>query len=203
MTSLRRVLAAVFALLVFALSAPATFAHARLEASDPAEGATIASPYVLVFRFDEELKADGSSVEVRDASGTEVASGGLSQDDAITLVVELPAVPPGNYQAHWIAITADDNGKTQGDVTFTVVAATPSPAPTPVPSTSPTNAPASATATASPAVTPVVTATPLPTPSPTPADAGQASGSELILPIVLVGAGVVVLAWFLLRRRGS
>jgi len=202
MTTLRRLAAALLALFVFVLSAPATFGHASLETSDPEEGGTIATPYVLVFRFDEELKADGSSVVVRDASGTEVATGGLSQDDEFTQVVDMPAVPPGAYQAHWIAITADDNGKTQGDVNFTVIAATPSPAPTPVPSTSPTYAPPTQSATASPAATAVTTPSPLPTPSPTPtAGSGQPAGSELILPIVLVGAGVVVLAWFLLRRR--
>ena len=136
-----------------------------------------------------------------------MAQGGLSLDDAFTQVVELPAVPPGAYLAHWIAITADDNGKTQGDVNFTVVAATPSPAATPTPATSPTYAPPSSAspAGASPSATPAATATqpPSPSPSPAPGDSGQASGSELIIPIVLVGAAVVGLAWFLVRRRPS
>ena len=203
--TLRRVPAVFFAVFVLAVSAPATFAHASLETSDPEDGGTIATPYVLVFRFDEELKADGSSVVVRDSSGNEVVTGGLSQDDEFTQVVDMPAVQPGAYQAHWIAITADDNGKTQGDVNFTVVAATPSPAPTLTPATSPTYAPPSSEATASPAptATPAAPATQLPTPSasPAPGDSGQPVGSELIIPIVLVGAFVAVLAWFLLRRR--
>lgn len=205
MTTPRRVLALFFAVFVLALSAPATFAHASLETSDPPEGGTIASPYVLVFRFDEQLKSDGSSVVVRDTSGAIVAQGGLSLDDAFTQVVELPAVPPGEYIGHWISITADDNGKTQGDVNFTVVAATPSPAATPTSATSPTYAPPSTAspASASPSATPAATATQLPSPSPSPApgDSGQATGSELIIPIVLVGAAVVGLAWFLVRRR--
>ena len=163
MTTLRHAGAVLFAVLVLAVSAPATSAHAALETSDPLDGGTIASPYVLVFRFDEELKSDGSSVTVRDSSGAIVVEGGLSADDAFTQVVELPAVPPGAYQAHWVSITADDNGKTQGDVNFTVVAATPSPAVTPTPATSPTYAPPSESATATPAATPALTATPLPT----------------------------------------
>jgi len=202
MTTLRRLWAGFFAVFVLALLAPATFAHASLETSDPENGGTIATPYVLVFRFDEELKADGSSVVVRDSSGNEVATGGLSQDDEFTQVVDMPAVAPGEYQAHWIAITADDNGKTQGDINFTVVTATPSPAPTPTSATSPTYEPPP-TATAS-ATTSVGTPSPLPTPSPVPtAGTGQPAGSELILPIVLVGAGVVLLAWYLLRRRST
>ncbi len=203
MTTLRHAGAVLFAVLVLAVSAPATSAHAALETSDPLDGGTIASPYVLVFRFDEELKSDGSSVTVRDSSGAIVVEGGLSADDAFTQVVELPAVPPGAYQAHWVSITADDNGKTQGDVNFTVVAATPSPAVTPTPATSPTYAPPSQSATAAPAATPALTATPQPTASAAPGETGQPAGSELILPIVLVGAIVVGLAWYLLRRRSS
>jgi methionine-rich copper-binding protein CopC len=202
MTTRRRVCAVFFGVFLLAMSAPAAFAHASLETSDPENGGTISTPYVLVFRFDEELTADGSSVVVRDASGNEVATGGLSLDDEFTQVVDMPAVAPGEYQAHWIAITADDNGKTQGDVTFTVVAATPSPAPTPTSATSPTyEPPPTAAATATPAATPAATPSPLPTPSPSPTGQAAQPGSELILPIVLVGAGVVVLAWYLLRRR--
>jgi methionine-rich copper-binding protein CopC len=207
MTTLRHAGAVLFAVLVLATSAPAIFAHAALETSDPLDGGTIASPYVLVFRFDEELKSDGTSVTVRDSSGAIVAEGGLSADDAFTQVVELPAVPPGAYQAHWVSITADDNGKTQGDVNFTVVAATPPPAVTPTPATSPTYAPPSEsappTSAATPSATPALTATPLASASPAPGDTGQPAGSELILPIVLVGAVVVGLAWYLLRRRPS
>ena len=203
MTTLRHASAVLFAVLMLAAAAPITSAHAALETSDPLDGGTIASPYVLVFRFDEELKSDGSSVTVRDSSGAIVAEGGLSADDAFTQVVELPAVPPGAYQAHWVSITADDNGKTQGDVNFTVVAATPAPAVTPTPATSPTYAPPSESATATPATTPALTATPLPSASPAPGDTGQPAGSELILPIVLVGAVVAGLAWYLLRRRPS
>ena len=58
----RRVIAAFFAIFLLALTAPVTSAHAALETSDPVAGGTIASPYVLVFRFDEALKSDGSSV---------------------------------------------------------------------------------------------------------------------------------------------
>jgi methionine-rich copper-binding protein CopC len=197
----RRVIAAFFAVFLLALTAPVTSAHAALETSDPVAGGTIASPYVLVFRFDEALKSDGSSVTVRDAAGAIVAEGGLSQDDAFTQVVELPAVPPGAYEAHWISITADDNGKTQGDVRFTVIAATSPPSVTPQPSTSPTyEPPPSSTPPATSSPTPAATVTPTPTPAPGPS---QSSGAELIVPLVLVVAVAVGLGWFLLRRRPS
>jgi methionine-rich copper-binding protein CopC len=197
----RRAIAASFAIFVLAVSAPVALAHAALETSDPPAGGTIASPYVLVFRFDEALKSEGSSVVVRGASGTIVAQGGLSQDDAFTQIVELPAVPAGAYEAHWIAITADDNGKTQGDVTFTVVAATPPPSVTPQPSVSPTyQPPPSSTPPATSAPTPTAAVTPTATSAPVPS---QSSGADLIVPLVLVGAVAIGLGWFLLRRRPS
>lgn len=203
MTTLyRRVLAALFAVCVLALTAPATFAHAQLVESDPPDGGSIASPYVLVMRYDEELKPVESTVTVRDGSGTVVAEGGIV-DDNFTMIVELPAVPVGSYQAHWIAITADDNGKTQGDVNFTVVAATAPPSVTPQPSVSPTyQPPPSSTPPATASA--ITTETPTPTPAASPAPGtGGASGTELVVPLILVAALVVALVWFLLRRRPS
>ena len=130
----------------------------------------------------------------RCCQGRYVAEGGLSADDAFTQIVELPAVPPGAYQAHWISITADDNGKTQGDVNFTVVAATPSPAVTPTPSDEPNLCTAVGKCHSYSRRDTALTATPPPTASAAPGETGQPAGSELILPIVLVGA-IVVVAW--------
>ena len=139
---------------------------------------------------------------MRDGSGTVVAEGGIV-DDNFTMIVELPAVPVGSYQAHWIAITADDNGKTQGDVNFTVVAATAPPSVTPQPSVSPTyQPPPSSTPPATASA--ITTETPTPTPAASPAPGtGGASGTELVVPLILVAALVVALVWFLLRRRPS
>jgi len=193
----RAVLCALLALLATLLFAPAVLAHATLEQSDPVEGATISTPYVLVAQFDEELTPDGSSITVRNASGEIVAEGGLG-DDAFHMVVDLPSLPLGTYAAHWIAITADDSGETQGDINFTVATATPSPVPTPSPSP-----PAAPTSTPTPSVSapPTPSLAPSVAPTPPPGPAGSASGSELLLPIVLAVAVIAALGWFLLRRR--
>lgn len=203
-TILRRLAPALFASLALFATVSGAFAHAKLEDSDPPENGTIATPYVLVARFDEELAPAESSVVVRDSGGTVVAEGGVT-DDTFTMVVELPAVPPGAYVAHWIAITADDNGKTQGDINFTVVAATPSPVPTPTlpdGTPGPTPSPSPSSVPTAPGVTPSPASTASPTPTPGP-ETGQPSGSELIVPLVLAGAVAVALGWFLLRRRPS
>jgi methionine-rich copper-binding protein CopC len=200
---LRRLAPAVFGLFALFATVSGASAHAKLEDSDPLENGTIATPYVLVARYDEELAADRSSVVVRNNAGDIVAEGGVATDDAFTMVAELPLLPPGAYVAHWIAITPDDNGKTQGDITFNVIAATPSPSPTPTrsptapPSTGP---PASTAPTATASSAPSPTVSPAPSPAP---DGGQPSGTELIVPLVLAGAVVVALGWFLLRRRPS
>ena len=199
----RRALAALLAVLGLALAAPAVFGHATLTDSDPVEGGSIATPYVLVLRFDEELNPDDSSVVVRDAAGSQVAEGGPI-DDNFTMAVELPALPVGAYQAHWIAITADDNGKTQGDLSFTVAAATAPPSVTPVPSVSPTYAAPSTTPSATATALPTAAFTPSPAPTASPGPTEPAtSGTELIVPLVLAGAVAVGLVWFLLRRRPS
>jgi methionine-rich copper-binding protein CopC len=200
----RRGVALAGAIACLLLCATAVLGHAALTEADPADGATIATPYVLVFRYDEQLDPAQSSIVVRDAGGTVVAQGGVVDDD-YTMVVELPALAAGGYQAHWVALTADDNGKTQGDVNFTVAAATPSPSAAATASPAPTDggsAPAaSATpATTTPAVTPTPGLTPAPTPEPGPS---QPAGSELILPLVLAGAVAVVLVWWLVRRRST
>jgi methionine-rich copper-binding protein CopC len=204
----RRVTAPILTALAFALTfAPSVLAHAALVESDPADGGSVAMPYTLVLRYDEELNPLTSSVQVRDASGNVVAEGGVSigedgePEDLFTMVVGADALPLGSYQAHWIAITADDNGKTQGDLNFTVVAATPAPSETPLVTLPGSAQPTATAAQPTPTASAVVT-TPAPSPiNPTPP--AQPSGAELILPLVLAGAVGVALVWLLLRRRTS
>lgn len=202
MTNLARRVGVLFvAVLALAVTTQGVLGHATLiaEESDPADGSTIVTPFVVVLRFDEELAPVESSILIRDSAGTIVAEGGIVEgEDLFTMVAELPVLEPGDYLAHWIALTPADNGKTQGDVRFTVVLATPSPAPTPVPT-----APPSIAATPSPTVAAPTAAAPTPSAAPTPAPNvdGSGAGAELILPLVLAGGVAVALAWFFLRRR--
>jgi methionine-rich copper-binding protein CopC len=172
----------VTAALIVLLSAAPVFAHAELEESDPADGATIQTPYTLTATFSEEIGTDRSWIEVVSvASGAEVARGGISEEDATVMTVDLPALEPGEYVANWTAVTPDDNGVTRGQITFTVaVAATASPTATRTPGSSATTAPTVAPPTLRP--TPVPTATP---------GGGQSgSGNDVLLALVI---GAIVL----------
>jgi methionine-rich copper-binding protein CopC len=199
-----RTLTAIVAacLLTMLLALPAA-AHAELEESDPADGETITTPYTLTATFSEEFDLARSFVRIQNAAGVLVAEGGVSDDDPLTMVVELPELPPGEYTAFWQTVTPDDNGREDGTFTFIVA---PSPTPEPTPTRAPTEAPGS-TATPAPPASATPAATPVPTPQPTPAATptgsnGSASGSGTDVLIALAVGVVVVgaLGYFLVRR---
>lgn len=192
---------AVAAALAFALLTPAAaFAHAELEETSPADGVIVeGTPPEISATFSEALEADGSGLSLRDAAGEELADGGLDPDDpARLLIADVPDLAPGEYEVRWTVAT--DDGHVERDTwSFTVVAApTPSPSPTPAP-----------TATAAPTAEPSVAATPTQAPSASPAPSASAgpdeepaaSTTDVILPIVVVLAIVVVGVGVLLSRR--
>ena len=131
MTPIRTIAVAIAALLAFAWSA-AALAHAELVQSDPAEGATISTPYTLRATFDEPIdpNPERSFISIENPAGTEVARGTVSADDETMMVAQLPELPPGTYTARFQAHTSDDNATERGNFRFSVGAAA-SPAPTP------------------------------------------------------------------------
>jgi methionine-rich copper-binding protein CopC len=131
----RFALAASLAAALVTLVAAVAFGHASLQSSDPADGATITTPYTLTATFDDELTPVGSSIVVQAANGTTVASGTVSTTDPKVQTVQLPVLPEGTYTVLWTSITADDNGLTRGTYHFTVgttAGAAPTPSPTSV-----------------------------------------------------------------------
>jgi methionine-rich copper-binding protein CopC len=125
-----RVLASAALVLVALVIAPApALGHASLLAADPPDGGTLSTtPYTLTLTFDEPLGAAGSSVVVRDAAGTEVATGGISDQSATVMTAQLPSLPAGEYVVRWTAQTPDDQAVERGTLTFTVGSATATPA---------------------------------------------------------------------------
>jgi methionine-rich copper-binding protein CopC len=122
------VVAAVLALVLPALA----IAHAGLVESDPADGATITTPYTLTATFAEEIDPETSTLIVKDASGAEVAAGSVNAADLTTMTADLPQLPDGAYMVSWTTVTPDDTGIERGTFTFTVAAAGATPAPTPI-----------------------------------------------------------------------
>jgi len=109
--------------LVCALAAPlAAFAHAHLDRSMPAAGATLkdAPPEVMLW-FTEAVEPKFSTIEVRDATGATVQDGAASAVPGNTaqLRIKLKPVAAGTYTVKWRVLSVDTH-RSQGDFTFRV-----------------------------------------------------------------------------------
>jgi copper resistance protein C len=163
-----------------ALSVPAltVLGHAELESSDPADGATIRTPYTLTATFDEELTPTGSSIVIQDPSGAQVAAGTVSDTDDKSMTAELPQLATGEYTVLWTAVTADDNAVERGTYHFNAGDAAASPAGSPRTSSG---------------------ASPSPTPGPT---QNTGSGNDLLVPLAIAVVIVAAIAaYFVYRSR--
>jgi methionine-rich copper-binding protein CopC len=196
-TSLRRIRVAgsLVAVLVALLAGPvAVMAHAELESATPADGAVLAAPPTeIVITYTEELDPSKSSLTLHDASGAEVASGGVDPDNDAAMRIDPPTLAPGTYEIRSTAVAAHDGAIDRETLTFTISEPTPAPteAPTPTPS-------------AAPSETPAATALPSAVPSPAPsADGTNASSTDVLVPILAAIVLVAVLGgWLLSRSRG-
>jgi methionine-rich copper-binding protein CopC len=198
--SSRRLSAAAAAALVTIMLVPGlALAHAELDTPTPADQSTVTTPVAEVAgTFTQRVKADGSKLVVKDATGAAVAEGGLDPDDNKRMVAT-PATPlgSGSYLVEWTTISRDDAELARGTWTFTVAVA-PSPSPTPVATAAPT---ASAAPSATPTAAASTTPSAAPTPIPSAAGGTTGSGSDAIIPIlialIVLGAG----AAYLFSRR--
>jgi methionine-rich copper-binding protein CopC len=203
---------AIGALLVLLLPA-AVAAHADLETSTPADGATVPSPFdePIVMTFSAAL-ADGSKADLLGPGGATVASAIVDGPGATMTITLDAALAPGDYEVKWVSVGED--GDLERDTFSFAVAAPP---PTASPSPSPTIAPPAASPTetaesAAPSSPPPSSAAPSAMPSaapssPLPSSAAPVEGDassgagDVLLPIiatlVVVGAGAV----YLLSRR--
>lgn len=115
----------LFAGLMFLMAAGAAgeaSAHARLLATTPAKGSSVASPTEIRLKFDEAVATRLSGLELSTKAGDKVTTGALAEDatDKATLVVSLSAaLKPGAYEVHW-HVVSDDMHKVQGDFAFVV-----------------------------------------------------------------------------------
>lgn len=118
--------ATIAALLMFGiLSAGMVSAHAELDRSNPAADATVqGSPALVEIWFTEEI-AEGSTIEVANATGQAAVAGAAKLDlfdpDRKHLTVELePNLPNGVYTVTWTSISAEDSDTESGTFTFTI-----------------------------------------------------------------------------------
>jgi len=110
----------VLALIVSAI-AGAAWAHAFLDHSSPAVGATVRAPQEISIWFTEAVEPAFSRIEVSDSAGTRVDEGGTHVDaaDHALLHVAVKPLPAGTYKVTWRVVSVDTH-HTQGDFTFTV-----------------------------------------------------------------------------------
>lgn len=191
------VLAAVASLAATSLA----LAHAELETATPGpDDIVTVAPTELVATFTEALDGSKSSIEIRDASGAVVASGGADDvaADGITMTLPLPALRNGVYEVRWTSAALDGHIE-RGTYQFTVaVSASPSPSPS-------RQAPASANPTSRPSAS--ATSSPTRSPSPGDGDTGTGDAGDVdAATLVPIGAALVVVAalaiYFIRSRRG-
>jgi methionine-rich copper-binding protein CopC len=197
----------VGAALVLVLAPAVALGHAELDTSTPSDGDTVTgTPPLIEATYTEDLDPDGSSLVLVDASGKELATGGVATTSEATKQMTIPTVPelaPGEYTVKSTTKSTADGDVDRTTWSFTVIAA-PSPTPSPVASTAPTATPTAAASPSTAASAPVVASVPAVTPAPSPSGGGEpaASTSDVLLPIIAGLAIVIVAAVWLARRRG-
>lgn len=173
-------------------------AHSALDAATPVDGATVdGTPPEVSGTYTQDIETVGSSIQLRDASGTVVATGGVDPDDPRRMVIDdLPELAPGDYEVRWTTNSAEDGELDRDTWSFTVAAAASA-----APTQEPTDAASPSTA-ASPsaAPTPEPSSSASPSPSPAPTDP-TSDGGDVVLPIIAGLAIVLIAAALLLSRR--
>ena len=115
-----RLLSLLLPALLFA--APSARAHAFLDHSTPAVGATVhGSPSEVRIWFTEVLEGAFSSIAVTDASGASVTAGPARVDpgNGHVMAVPMKTLAPGRYRVKWRALSVDTH-TTTGNFDFEV-----------------------------------------------------------------------------------
>jgi LPXTG-motif cell wall-anchored protein len=168
-------------------------AHSELVSSSPADGdAVTASPSEIVLTFSAALDPKKSSIVLKDATGSKLATAGVDPAKKTVMRMTPPVLTPGEYEIDWTSV-ATDGDLLRGKVAFTVLtlSATEPPAPT-------------ESATPSTATNPTPTSPPTPSPAPSAATApASATGTDVILPVIVAIVLIAALGALLLRRRND
>ncbi len=104
------------------LSAPAAFAHAKLEASTPQANSVVSpAPAQVRLQFNEPLELPFSKIKLVDEKGTVVEPSKIALDpaNAKALVATTPGLHAGAYRVQWSTVTRDGH-KVKGEFNFRV-----------------------------------------------------------------------------------
>jgi copper resistance protein C len=171
---MRRVLTLVLAVgAALLLGAAPAWAHSQLDASNPANGASVATPPSSVsLTFNEDVQPGFTVITLIGPDGKDYHSGDVTETDQTVKVDALPLGPAGQYQIGYRVVSADGH-PVSGKTTFTLTTAGPGSPDAKVPDAS---------------------AAPNAVPSAAPPDAGGAPVWPWIVGAVVLVAGGVVLA---------
>jgi methionine-rich copper-binding protein CopC len=97
------------------------FAHAHPKVMEPGVDSIGPAPAQVSIRYTEGLEPKFSSIQVSGENGAAVTQAKSTVDsaDATHMTLALPALKPGVYTVHWVAI-ATDGHRTEGTYHFTV-----------------------------------------------------------------------------------
>jgi plastocyanin/methionine-rich copper-binding protein CopC len=102
-----------------------TLAHAEIANSVPADGATVPVGLTqIVITFTEDISPEQSSAQFVMSDGMVMqATATVDRANRTQMTVAFASgLPAGTYSVQWHAVTEDDNGITDGTITFTVAA---------------------------------------------------------------------------------
>jgi methionine-rich copper-binding protein CopC len=114
-------IASILVAAAFIVAGPAS-AHARLDHADPKVGSAIsAAPTEVKLWFTDDLDMSGTSIEVLDASGTQMDKKDTHVDpkNKSAAAVSVPHLDAGKYKVVWRALCPQAH-KTNGEFTFEV-----------------------------------------------------------------------------------
>jgi methionine-rich copper-binding protein CopC len=186
-------MAAVAGSLLLLSLPPSAFGHAAIETATPADKAVLTKPPTeIVITYTEGL-TDGSSIVLKDAAGTTIATGTPAADGAVDMRVTFAPLAPGAYTIESTTRSSVDGDVDRQTLTFTVAEPTPPPATiTPAPTEAPSEAASAA---------PTEGASPTPAATPAAGAAAADDGTAVLLPIAIVGLLIGGGLAFFLRRR--
>lgn len=111
-----------FAALACTLAASSAFAHGKLVASNPKDGAALdKAPTEVRLQFNEPVEATFTTVKLLGPGSKEMTTdkARVDKDDAKTVILDLPSLAAGAYQAEW-SMVGPDGHRMKGEVRFSV-----------------------------------------------------------------------------------
>ena len=191
--SSRIVRAAASAAILLLLLATTALGHSQLTTATPGPDEEVSTvPDELVANFTQNLDAGRSSMELRDASGQRLATGAKDPAEPRVMRMALPELEPGEYEVRWTTFSTEDGELARGTYTFVVVAG---PSPSPSASATPSSEPTPSKV-APPSVAPTIT----PAPSSEPGNGTEASGDQVIWPLLVLALVVASVGVWIYRR---